>query len=89
MHIELSPELDRIVTDRLATGRYSSSLEVVAEALVLLDGHDQSRDAQLQEFNKELSLRLEELDRGEWVEAEEVWEELERRSQEMRSKAAQ
>ena len=40
-NVALTPELEQIVTERVASGRYASASEVIAEALRLLDERDQ------------------------------------------------
>jgi antitoxin ParD1/3/4 len=40
MNVALTPELEKIVTERVVSGRYASASEVIAEALRLLDEHD-------------------------------------------------
>ena len=41
MNVALTPELEKIVTERVASGRYASASEMIAEALRLLDERDQ------------------------------------------------
>ncbi len=41
MSISLTPELEKIVAERLASGRYASANDVIGEALRLLDQRDQ------------------------------------------------
>jgi antitoxin ParD1/3/4 len=40
MNVALTPELEKIVTERVVSGRYASASEVIAEALRLLDERD-------------------------------------------------
>jgi antitoxin ParD1/3/4 len=40
MNVALTPELEKIVTEGIASGRYASASEVIAEALRLLDERD-------------------------------------------------
>jgi antitoxin ParD1/3/4 len=47
MNVSLTPELEKIVADRVASGRYASATDVVAEALRLLDEHDRARNTPL------------------------------------------
>ena len=47
MNVSLTPELEKIVADRVASGRYASATDVVAEALRLLDEHDRARNSPL------------------------------------------
>ncbi len=80
MNVSLTPELDRFVADKVESGRYTSASEVVREALRLLEEEDRVRAARLGVFNRELKRRLASLDRGEFVEPEVVWAELERKA---------
>jgi antitoxin ParD1/3/4 len=71
MNVSLTAELDQFVSDKVASGRYSSASEVVREALRLLEEQDRARFARLEEFNRELQRRLESADRGDFVTADE------------------
>lgn len=88
MNVSLTPELEKFVNNKVHTGRYNSASEVVREALRLLEEHEQSRAAQLGEFNKELGRRLAALDRGKHVDPVEVRSRLQRKSEERRKKRA-
>lgn len=81
MNVSLTPELEKFVSAKVESGRYTSASEVVREALRLLEEHDQARAGQLKEFNLELGRRLASLDRGEQVRPSEVRARLERKSQ--------
>jgi antitoxin ParD1/3/4 len=71
MNVSLTPELEKFVADKVATGRYTSASEVVREALRLLEREQKSREEQIAEFNHELDARIGSADRGEYVTAEE------------------
>lgn len=88
MNVSLTPELEKFVADKVASGRYTSASEVVREALRHLDEYERSRAEQLAEFNRELQARLDALDRGEHVTAEESREHFRRRSAERRKQIA-
>lgn len=88
MNVSLTPELEKFVTDKVASGRYTSASEVVREALRLLEREEKSRKEQIEDFNRELQARLDSLDRGEHVTAEEAREHFRRRSEERRKRIA-
>ncbi len=71
MNVSLTPELEKFVADKVATGRYTSASEVVREALRILEREEKSREEQIAEFNRELDARVAALDRGEKVTKEE------------------
>jgi antitoxin ParD1/3/4 len=58
------PDLERLVQQELATGKYKSEDEVLLEAMRLL----RDRETHLQQFRKNLRARLDRLDRGEGTE---------------------
>jgi antitoxin ParD1/3/4 len=64
MNVSLTPELERLVNDKVASGLYTSASEVVREALRLLKGHDDIRALRLQELKRDIAAGLEQLDRG-------------------------
>jgi antitoxin ParD1/3/4 len=88
MNVSLTPELEKFVTDKVASGRYTSASEVVREALRLLEREEKSRKEQLDEFNRELQVRIEALDLGEHVTAEEAREHFRRKSEERKKRIA-
>jgi antitoxin ParD1/3/4 len=88
MNVSLTPELEKFVADKVATGRYTSASEVVREALRLLEREEKSREEQLAEFNRELKARLEAMDRGEYVTSEEFEQEMRERSAQRRKRIA-
>lgn len=88
MNVSLTPELDKFVAAKVASGRYTSASEVVREALRLLEEQDRTRSSKLAAFNRELEARLESLNRGSYIEPEVVWAELEQKSRERRKRRA-
>lgn len=57
MNVSLTPELEKIVAERVSSGRYASASEVIREALRLLEERDQ-----LNQLRQEVRLGLEQLD---------------------------
>ena len=48
MNVSLTPELDKFVSSKVDSGRYTSASEVIREALrQLLEEHDRARGAQI------------------------------------------
>jgi antitoxin ParD1/3/4 len=84
MNVSLTPELNKFVTGKVESGRYTSASEVVREALRLLEEHDRARTAQIAAFNHELSARLTSLDSGEFVEPTAARQRIERKSHQRR-----
>jgi antitoxin ParD1/3/4 len=85
MNVSLTPELEKFISAKVETGRYSSTSEVVREALRLLEERDQLRSVQLGEFNLELGRRLDALNRGQHVDPAEARSRLQRKSVQRRN----
>lgn len=88
MNVSLTPELEKFVAGKVKSGRYTSASEVVREALRLLEREEKSRKEQIDEFNRELKARIDALDRGEHVTADEFEREMRERSAQRRKRIA-
>ncbi len=51
MHINLTPQLDSYVAEKVASGDYNNASEVIREALRLLKERDQLRQAKLRDLH--------------------------------------
>ncbi len=80
MNVSLTPELETFVNKKVQSGRYSSASEVIREALRLLEEQEALRATRLAEFQAELDRRLAEADRGGFVSATALRDELRARS---------
>jgi antitoxin ParD1/3/4 len=86
VNVSLTPELEKFVSAKVDSGRYTSASEVVREALRLLEEHDFARATQLAELNQELGRRLAALDRGEAVDPVAARARLQRKSEQRRKR---
>jgi len=64
VNISLTPELERLVDDKVKTGRYASASEVVREGLRLLEEQDETKQLRLAEVRRKIDRGIEQLDRG-------------------------
>lgn len=64
MNVSLTPELEKLVTKKVASGRYGSASEVVREALRLLEDRDHEQQARLGELRAAVTEGTRELDAG-------------------------
>ncbi len=68
MNISLTPELEKLVTDKVESGLYNSASEVVREGLRLLRDHDELRRIRQEELRKEVRLGVEQIRNGQYLE---------------------
>jgi antitoxin ParD1/3/4 len=68
MNVSLTPELEKLVEEKVATGMYQTASEVVREALRLLHARDRYR---LEALGHEVRVGLEEIERGKFSDYDE------------------
>ncbi len=73
MNVSLTPELEGFIREKVESGRYHSSSEVVREALRLLEEREQLRQLRLEELRHDIQKGL---DSGPPVESDAVFERL-------------
>jgi len=64
MNVSLTPELETLISQKVATGMYHSASEVIREALRLLNEHDALRQIHHEELRREIAIGMEEIKRG-------------------------
>jgi antitoxin ParD1/3/4 len=80
MPIHVSPDLEERIREKVESGQYEDSSEVIRAAMRLLD----KRDLRLQELRASIAEGLAAAERGEAHElTPELWEEIEREADEM------
>lgn len=65
ININLTPQLEAMVRDKVASGRYGSASEVVREALRLMQEHDQLRAIKLEQLRTDVRAGVESGSAGE------------------------
>lgn len=86
MNVSLTPELERLIAEKVASGMYSSRSEVVREGLRLLAERDQLLTARLDRLREEVGRGLEQAVAGHLVPGEEVFAEIEAMSRRRRER---
>lgn len=84
MNVSLTPELEKMVDEKVKTGRYTSASEVIREALRLFSDYEEARQRGIAELNRKIEEGLAQADRGEVI----TGEESRRRTRAVRSKPA-
>ncbi len=67
MNVSLTPELEKLIYEKVRSGLYNSASEVIREALRLLHERDQVRQQELEALRAKINRGLEQLDRGEGI----------------------
>jgi len=80
MNVNLSPQLEDMVKQKVASGLYTSASEVVREALRLMEAQDQVRATKLNQLRQDIREGLESGDSTPW-DADEIKREGRRRRQ--------
>ena len=68
MNVSLTPELDRLVREKVATGMYHSASEVIREALRFFQFRDELQQQQIEMLKSEISKGVNSLNAGKGVE---------------------
>lgn len=64
MNVSLTPELERLVQEKVQSGRYASVSEVIREGLRLLEEQDELRQQRLSQVRGKIDRGIEQLDQG-------------------------
>ena len=86
MNISLTPELEKFVQSKVDSGMYYSASEVIREGLRMLQEKEMLKQIKLEELRKEIQKGIEQAERGELVDGEEVFEKIRAKSRARRSK---
>jgi antitoxin ParD1/3/4 len=88
VNFEPTPEQQRFIEASVRSGRFRDASEVLREGLELLRAHEASErrryEAWLADTRSKIQEGLDELDRGEWVDGEEVFRRMHARIEEHR-----
>lgn len=68
MNVSLTPELEKMVNDKVKSGLYNSASEVIRESLRLLQDHDELRRIRRDELRREVMLGVDQIRNGQYVE---------------------
>lgn len=67
MNVSLTPELEKLVNDKVKSGLYNSASEVVRESLRLLNDHDELNRIRRDELRREIMLGVEQMKNGQYT----------------------
>ncbi|OYD98110.1 CopG family transcriptional regulator [Nostoc sp. 'Peltigera membranacea cyanobiont' 210A] len=88
MNISLTTELEQFIQSQVASGKYTSSEEVILAGIRLLEEWEHIDKGRFEELQREIMIGVEQLDRGERLEGTEVIEQLRQKNQALRKTQA-
>lgn len=72
LNVSLTPELERFVQERVATGRYQTASEVIREGLRLLEQEERDRELAFDALKAKLNRGVAQADGGQLIDPAEV-----------------
>lgn len=79
MQVDLDPHVEALIRDKVASGRYHDSSEVVRDAVLLME----ARDQRLQRLRAEVAIGVGQIERGELIDfTPDLLDELDREAEE-------
>ena len=76
MNLQLGSDTEARIKSRVATGKYATPADVVIAGLDLLERREQLRSEDLEHVRKQIFTGLQQLDRGEGLDGEQVFADL-------------
>jgi antitoxin ParD1/3/4 len=77
MNVSLTPELEQFIQSQVESGKYTSADEVIAAGIKLLEERERIYKGRFEELKREIMIGIEASERGEVVDSETVFAELE------------
>ncbi len=68
MNVSLTPELEKLVNEKVKSGLYNSASEVIRESLRLLQEQDTLKEFRRNELRREIMVGVEQIRNGEYTE---------------------
>ncbi|MHC5734626.1 type II toxin-antitoxin system ParD family antitoxin [Nostoc sp.] len=89
MNISLTTELEQFIQSQVASGKYTSSEEVILAGIKLLEERERIYKGRFEELQREIAIGVDQLDSGERLDGREVIEQLRQKNQALRKTQAQ
>jgi antitoxin ParD1/3/4 len=87
MSISLTPELEQFIQSQIASGKYSSTEDVIIAGIKLLEERERIYKGRFEELKREIAIGVEQLERGEVIDGEIVFRQLEQKLQQRHQQA--
>ncbi len=89
MSISLTPELEQFIQSQIASGKYASTEEVIIAGIKLLEERERIYQGRFEELKRKIAIAVEASERGETIDGEIVFRQLEQKLQQRRQKAGE
>ena len=86
MNISLTPEIEQFIQSQVETGKYASAGEVILAALKAFEERERIYKGRFEELRREIMVGVEASERGEVVDGEIVFSQLQQRLQQLRKR---
>jgi antitoxin ParD1/3/4 len=80
MNVSLTPELEKLIQEKVASGHYQTASEVVRESLRLLAERDRLRALEHKELKRQIAVGLKAARKGDLTPGGKIFDELRRAS---------
>jgi antitoxin ParD1/3/4 len=89
MDVSLTPELEAFVHSQVKSGKYASATDVILAGIRLLEEREHIYKGRFEELRREVLVGVEQLDRGEVMDGEVVFQQLREKLQQRHTQAGQ
>jgi len=79
MNISLTPELEKFIQAKVDSGLYTSVSEVIRESLRLLSTYEEVQKKRMEQLNQAIDEGLAQLQKGQGVKADHVYQRLQKK----------
>ncbi|MFB2971744.1 type II toxin-antitoxin system ParD family antitoxin [Aerosakkonema sp. BLCC-F183] len=87
MNISLSSEIEKFIESQVESGKYPSAEEVIVAGIRLLEERERIYKGRFEELKREIMLGVEASERGEVIDGETVFFQLQQKLQQRRDQA--
>ncbi|MEH2256473.1 type II toxin-antitoxin system ParD family antitoxin [Nostoc sp.] len=88
MYVSLTPELEQFIQSQVESGKYSSSEEVILAAIKQLEVKENIYKGRFEELQRSIMIGVEASERGEVIDGETVFHQLQQKLQQRREQAS-
>jgi antitoxin ParD1/3/4 len=76
MSVNIPADIEAIVNSHISSGAFACASDVVSAAVRLLDRRKREKQRQVEKLRSMLQEAVDQMDRGEWLDGDEVFDEI-------------